>query len=52
MARAIVRDSCIVILDEATASIDLETESKIQGIIYGPDFKGRTVLTIAVSSVV
>ncbi|KAL8596886.1 hypothetical protein ACOMHN_065836 [Nucella lapillus] len=47
MARALARNSRIVILDEATASIDHETEGTVQDIVCGPDFEGRTVITIA-----
>ena len=49
MARALARNSRIVILDEATASIDHETEGAVQDIVCGADFQGRTVITIAVS---
>ncbi|KAK7499154.1 hypothetical protein BaRGS_00009701 [Batillaria attramentaria] len=47
MARAIARNSRIVILDEATASIDHGTDNKLQEIVHGPEFEGRTVITIA-----
>ena len=49
MARALARNSRIVILDEATASIDRETEGSLQDIVCGAEFQGRTVITIAVS---
>lgn len=49
MARAIIRNSRLIVLDEATASIDMETERKVQDIVHGPNFSGRTVITIAVS---
>ncbi|PVD32870.1 hypothetical protein C0Q70_08317 [Pomacea canaliculata] len=47
MARAIIRNSRLIVLDEATASIDMETERKVQDIVHGPNFCGRTVITIA-----
>lgn len=49
MARVLARNSRIVILDEATASIDRETEGAVQDIVCGADFRDRTVITIAVS---
>ena len=49
MARVLARNSRIVILDEATASIDRETEGAVQDIVCGADFRNRTVITIAVS---
>lgn len=46
LARALVRDAPILILDEATASVDYETDRRIQDTI-ATAFAGRTVLCIA-----
>ena len=46
IARAILRDPKILILDEATASLDTETESKIQEALQRLT-KGRTTIAIA-----
>ncbi|KAJ7865952.1 P-loop containing nucleoside triphosphate hydrolase protein [Mycena leptocephala] len=45
LARTLVKDSA-VILDEATASVDLETDNKIQGMIQ-TQFKDLTLICIA-----
>jgi ATP-binding cassette subfamily C protein len=46
LARAILRNPTLLILDEATSSIDVENEKKIQSAIEG--LKGKmTILTIA-----
>uniref|UniRef100_H3C8W4 ABC transporter domain-containing protein n=1 Tax=Tetraodon nigroviridis TaxID=99883 RepID=H3C8W4_TETNG len=47
LARAFVRKSSILIMDEATASIDLATESILQKVVMTA-FADRTVVTIAV----
>ncbi|KAL8737968.1 MAG: hypothetical protein Q9181_001190 [Wetmoreana brouardii] len=46
LARAILRRSAIVILDEATASIDMETATQIQRILR-EELEHSTVITIA-----
>ncbi|RDU24671.1 ABC transporter ATP-binding protein [Anaerosacchariphilus polymeriproducens] len=46
IARAILKDAPIILLDEATASLDAENESKIQNAL-GALVKNKTVLIIA-----
>ncbi|KAF2088727.1 P-loop containing nucleoside triphosphate hydrolase protein [Saccharata proteae CBS 121410] len=46
LARALVRDSRIIICDEATSSVDMETDRRIQQAIMTA-FKGKTLLCIA-----
>lgn len=45
-ARAMVRDSRIIVIDEGTSSIDTETDMKIQETIVS-NFRGKTLLSIA-----
>ena len=46
LARALVRGSQIIVCDEATSSVDMETDQKIQNTI-ADSFKGKTLLCIA-----
>ncbi|KAF9466027.1 multidrug resistance-associated ABC transporter [Collybia nuda] len=46
LARALVKESRIIVLDEATSSVDFETDSKIQHTIQ-TEFSSSTLLCIA-----
>ena len=46
LARALVRGSQIIVCDEATSSVDMETDQKIQRTI-AEGFRGKTLLCIA-----
>jgi ABC-type multidrug transport system fused ATPase/permease subunit len=46
LARAIIRDTRIVLIDEATSNVDLRSDTHVQEMIRG-QFADRTVITIA-----
>ncbi|KAJ1770049.1 hypothetical protein LPJ74_003490 [Coemansia sp. RSA 1843] len=46
LCRLLMRNRKIVVLDEATANVDLETDQRMQELIHS-EFKGCTALTIA-----
>ncbi|MBI88142.1 MAG: ABC transporter permease [Euryarchaeota archaeon] len=49
LARALLKDPDLLILDEASAALDAETEKRIQESLFGSSNEGRKRITIAVA---
>ena len=49
LARALLKDPDILILDEASAALDAETEKRIQESLFGNSNVGKKRITIAVA---
>lgn len=47
LARAVLRDTAIVVMDEATSGLDFEADEKIRVMLRQAFFQSKTVLTVA-----